>query len=198
MAVIYKPPYDSPIEDMFVRQYEKYAAPSAELVPQQEVKTICGNFILDFRIQDEAGYRVGIECDGKKFHEESRDEWRDAMILGDDQVDVIYRLRGSDIKFYIEDVLYLLSVLEPQLFKERAAANLEVLASPEVKQLRKDLGRDHYFFEYRNGDDKGFFRLEARRRIVPAGQRRFWQAAYRYAQKNGGGRLNDVIASYRN
>ena len=43
-----------------------------ELVPQKDVKTICGNFILDFRIQDETGYRVGIECDGKEFHEESR------------------------------------------------------------------------------------------------------------------------------
>jgi hypothetical protein len=198
MPVFYTPPYDSPIEDMFVRHYERYAVSSAELVPQKEIKTICGNFILDFRIQDETGYRVGIECDGKEFHEESRDEWRDAMILGGDHVDVIYRLRGSDINFYIEDVLYLLSVLEPQLFKERATVDLDVLASPEVKQLQKNRGRDHYFFEYRNGDDKGLFRLEARRRKVPDGERRFWQAAYRYAQEIGGGRLNDDIASYRN
>lgn len=49
------------------------------------------------------GYRIGIECDGKKFHNASRDEWRDAMILGGEHLDVIYRLRGSDINFYIED-----------------------------------------------------------------------------------------------
>ncbi|PTB99795.1 hypothetical protein C9993_01405 [Marinobacter sp. Z-F4-2] len=198
MPVIYNPPYDSPIEDLFVRHYEKYAAASVELVAQKEVDTICGRFILDFLVQDETGYRVGIECDGKEFHEESRDEWRDAMILGDGHVDAMYRLRGSDINFYIEDILFLLAELEPIIFRDRAHANLEVLASPEIKGLKKDHGRDHYFFKYRNGDDKGFFRLEARRRTVPASERRFWQSAYRYAQEVGGGKLDDVIYSYRN
>ena len=197
MSVIYTPPYDSPIEDIFVRYYERYAALSAKLTPQKEVKTICGNFILDFLIEDEAGYRVGIECDGKEFHEESRDEWRDAMILGDSHVDVMYRLRGSDINFYIEDILYILSKLEPDLFRERANKNLEILASTEAKGLNADHSRDHYLFEFQNEHDKGLFRLEARRRMVPVGQRRFWQEAYGYAKKLGGGRLNEIIANYR-
>ena len=197
MPVIYDPPYDSPIEDLFVRHYEKYAGPAVEFVAQKEVDTICGRFILDFLIKDEAGYRVGIECDGKEFHEESRDEWRDAMILGDGYVDVIYRLRGREINFYIEDILLLLAELEPTIFRDRAQANLGVLASPEIKELEKDHSRDRYHFMYRNGDDKGFFRLEARRRSVPPGERRFWQTAYSYAKEAGGGKLDDVIRNYR-
>ena len=186
MPVIYNPPYDSPIEDLFVRHYERYAGASVTLVPQKEVNTICGRFIIDFLIQDETGYQVGIECDGKDFHEESRDEWRDAMILGDGHVDAMYRLRGSDINFNIEDILFLLSELEPTIFRDRARDNLGVLASPEIKGLENNHGRDRYFFKYRNGDDKGSFQLEVRRVTVPAGERRFWQSAYRYAQGVGG------------
>ncbi|OAZ99911.1 hypothetical protein ADS46_12540 [Halomonas sp. G11] len=43
---------------------------------KRRLTPIYGRFILDFLVQDETGFRVGIECDGKEFHE----EWRDAMI----------------------------------------------------------------------------------------------------------------------
>ncbi|OAZ99910.1 hypothetical protein ADS46_12535 [Halomonas sp. G11] len=68
-------------------------------------------------------------------------------------MDAIYRLRGSDINFYIEDVMFLLAKLEPTIFGDRASANLEVLASTEIKRLNKDHSRDHYSFKYQNGDE---------------------------------------------
>jgi hypothetical protein len=193
----YSPPYNSPIEDFFALCYVKYAAPDIDFIPQFKVNTLCGTFIVDFALIDQSGYRIGVECDGKDFHEESRDEWRDAMILGENHIDAIYRVRGSDIQHHIEDVLFLLAELEPNLFDARAILNLSVLASLEVKELPWAHCIDQYRFHYCNDSDIGFFKLEARRRVVPATQRRFWQTAYRYALSMGGGKLDDVISSYR-
>lgn len=197
MRVIYAPPYDSPIEDKFAHHYVKYASGDVDMNPQFEVTTLCGRFIIDFVLSTSDGRRVGIECDGQEFHDESRDEWRDAMILGEGHVDAIYRLRGSDITYYIEDILYLMAVLEPYLFSIRATENLKVLASSEIQELPKSHCKDLYHFKYRNGVDVGGFRVETRRRVVPTGQRRFWQSAYRFAESIGGGTLDDVMGKYR-
>lgn len=197
MSEIYSPPYDSPIEDAFALHYARYSSDVVELISQYRTDTLCGRFIVDFVIEDENGYRIGIECDGKEFHDDSRDEWRDAMILGEGHLDVIYRLRGGDIRYCIEDVLYLLAELEPSIFGSRAVANLKVLASSEIQQLQKNRQLDSFFIQYRNGGDAGTLRVEARRRVVPLGQRRFWQTAYEYAVSRGGGRLDAVIEKYR-
>src|SRR6185437_14036254 len=132
MPPIYQPPYDSPIEDQFAQHYVKYAGDDVAMSPQVKIKTICGTFIVDFVLTTPAGCRVGIECDGKEYHDASRDEWRDAMVLGDHHLDAMYRIRGSDITYHLDDVLYLLSVLEPNLFAPRATGNLKVLASQEI------------------------------------------------------------------
>jgi hypothetical protein len=175
----------------------KFASDDVDITPQFEVTTLCGRFIIDFVLTTSDGNRVGIECDGREFHDESRDEWRDAMILGEGHVDAIYRLRGSDITYYMEDILYLMAVLEPRFFSSRATKNLEVLASSEIQELPKSHCEDLYHFKYRNEAGLGFFRVETRRRAVPTGQRRFWQSAYRFAQSIGGGTLDDVMEKYR-
>lgn len=197
MPAIYLPPYDSPIEDIFARNYVTYAADNLTFTPQVRVNTLCGVFVLDFLIEDELGYRVGIECDGKNFHDASRDEWRDAMLLGEQHVDVIYRVRGNDIVYYIEDILYMLAKLEPSLFKPHATHNLDVLASVEAQQMPKSRHSESYICAYNNDEDIGFLHLSARRHAMPVSERRFWQAAYNYALSVGGGKLDDVIAHYR-
>jgi hypothetical protein len=197
MPPYYEPPYDSPIEDQFAKRYVKYAGDAVVMLPQVQVKTICGTFIVDFVLTAPDGYRVGIECDGKEFHEPSRDEWRDAMILGGNHLDAMYRIRGSDITYHLDDVLYLLSALEPSVFASRAMSSLEVLASPEIQKidLRQDI--DNYQVAYDGQDLVGAIHIEARRQHVPTGQRRFWQAAYQHATSLGGGELDAVIADYR-
>lgn len=197
MPPTYQPPYDSPIEDEFALHYVKYAADSVLLSPQVKTQTICGLFIVDFVLSTPTGYRVGIECDGKEYHAPSRDEWRDAMILGEHHVDVIYRLRGSDITYHLEDVLYLLSELEPSLFSSRGIINLGCLATHEAREQTKGHDIDNYLIHYQDEDIAGSLNVEARRRIVPAGQRRFWQSAYRHAASLGGGQLDAVIADFR-
>lgn len=199
MSAIYAPPYDSPIEDLFAYNAVKYLADDVELMPQVSIQTICGRFVLDFLLQSPSAGRVAVECDGKEFHEESRDEWRDAMILGGGLVDAIYRLRGCDIHFHIEDLLYLMSRHDPTLMSERGITNLDLLATPEAKSFQSgERAVDIHSFHYHSVDDEqGSLRMEVRRTSVPLGQRRFWQAAYAYAKSIGGGDLDEVIASYR-
>lgn len=67
MPATYSPPYDSPIEDSFALCYVKYAALDIDFIPQFEVNTLCGPFIVDFALIDQSGYRIGVECDGKDF-----------------------------------------------------------------------------------------------------------------------------------
>lgn len=197
MPVLYAPPYDSPIEDAFAKTYAPWAAENVTFTPQVKTETLCGNFILDFLITTSSGYRVAIECDGRDFHESSRDEWRDAMILGSNHTDAIYRLRGEDINFRLDDIMYILSSLEPAIFDARALPRFKAIASPQLLEMKLEVSVDNYITSFDRAYDKGFIHVEARRQIIPKGQRRFWKTAYNFALKVGGGQLDDVIALYR-
>src|SRR5688572_5827088 len=107
-------PFDSPLEADFAWHVAKYVSNEVHLDRQVAVETICGRFVLDFVATNPAGARVAFECDGKEFHHAGRDEWRDAMILGADGVDSILRLRGSDLTYHINDVLYITAVWHPE------------------------------------------------------------------------------------
>lgn len=197
MTITYLPPYESPIEESFARHFSEYASESISMTTQAHVNTICGLFILDFLITTSNGHRIGIECDGKEFHNESRDEWRDGMILGGAHVDTIYRLRGADIHYRIEDLLLVLCNLEPGLFNSRARARLRTLASDEALRMSANADEDIYSAFITSEGGMGTLRIEARRRIIPLGQRRFWMTAYKFAVAHKGGNLDDLIATYR-
>lgn len=191
------PPYGSPLEDSFAYHLEKYVGDNVQIDSQVPSETICGLFIMDFVAHSPRIGRIGIECDGKEFHNESRDEWRDAMILGTAAVDVIYRIRGRDIAHHINDVLYCIAQLEPGLCSERGETNLRTLASSEARKLALTKDEDLYRLDYTQDEKEGALFLETRRRRVPQGQRRFWQSAYKHALSVGGGKLDDVIQSFR-
>lgn len=199
MNSAFVPPYDSPLEEIFAYHVSKYFDSELYFSPQFRVNTICGLFIVDFVAVTHLGRRIGFECDGKEFHDSSRDEWRDAMILGADGLDVIYRLRGEDLTYRMNDVLYILSRLEPDLFSERGRLNLHMLVSLATREIV--LERDASTFALVLQDDNldGIQRVWIERRFkeVPLGQRQFWQSAYAFACSVGGGNLDGVIASYR-
>ena len=131
----YSPPYGSPLENDFAYQVVKHLDVAVDLQAQYHVETICGLFIVDFVAVSSSGRHVGFECDGKEFHNASRDEWRDAMILGSEELDAIYRLRGADIIHQLDNILFLLSRCETELFSERGRRNLISLAHPEVRDF---------------------------------------------------------------
>lgn len=191
----YSPPYDSPIEDAFAYAVTKYLGGDVLLETQVAVATICGRFVMDFVVSSPTAGRIGIECDGRDYHDEHRDEWRDASILGGKHVDSMYRLRGSDITYHLDDVLYILCQLEPGLFSARGLMNLRVLASDEAKVKSFERSNDWHHIRYVSDED-GSLLVETRRRIVPDGQRRFWQTAFRFAESIGGGDLEEVMRRY--
>ncbi len=142
----YEPPYDSPIEDSFAWHIVKYLPPNATLTPQVEVATQCGTYRIDF-VCTSGGRTVGFECDGQKYHDEARDEWRDALILGTRRVNAIFRITGRSIFNQIERTLYLVSRCERSLFSQRGCTNLRILG--EADMLKVDRFEDVSFLEYR-------------------------------------------------
>jgi hypothetical protein len=199
VSIFYCPPYDSPIEDSFAKYAEKYFNQEVSMDTQVEIITICGNYRLDFVVTGTNGKKTAIECDGKEFHNESRDEWRDAMILGSSDIDEIYRIKGKEITYRIEDVFYALSVWSPWLFDDRQKYNLQRIATEEV--LKSNILPEDSIFSVNyidaESEQLNQFYLEKRHKNIPEGMRQFWQVAFNYAQKQGGGNLDEVIAQYR-
>ncbi|MDA8119685.1 MAG: hypothetical protein M0Z85_06445 [Gammaproteobacteria bacterium] len=197
---IYLPPYDSPLEDAFAYHAVKYLSEVACFRPQWDIQTICGRFVVDFVIESQGGHRVGFECDGKEFHDKARDEWRDAMILGSDALDAIYRLRGPDITYHMNDVLFIVSLCEPLLFSERGHLNLRSLASDDAQQINVDPVETRINITIFDEQEKQLNHIfvERRHKVIPSGHRQFWQSAFAFASEYGGGPLDEVIAAYRN
>lgn len=194
---IYSPPYDSPLEDDFAYHITKYLEPTISLIPQYEVKTICGIFRLDFMVDTLSG-KIGFECDGKDFHDVSRDEWRDSMILGSKGVDAIYRMRGQDLYYHINDILYFISRWNPELFSHRGLVNLHTLASDAVRTNSEEYSQCVAFIRYQEDEDQvPIDMIVSKRFIENSGAYQFLQTAYNFAQSVGGGNLDDVISKYR-
>lgn len=194
VLIVADPPYDSPLEDEFVHNLEKYVGELDSFDPQVAVSTICGRFILDFVAR--AGERaVGFECDGKPYHDRFRDEWRDAMILGAEAVDTIYRLRGADLYYHMEDCLFVISKLDPWLFSDRGLANLDRLASDEARSFEYDHDPNILMIAYEGPSlEPLFITIERRSSLNPEGKRLYWQTAYEYAKSEGGGDLDALLA----
>jgi very-short-patch-repair endonuclease len=190
---------DSPIEEKLAYHAIKYISDDTELISQFGIKTICGEFRVDFIIRDNKGLCVAIECDGRNFHDEHRDEWRDAMILGDSDISAILRFKGADIQYHIKDLLYLTAKAYPQFFSERGRINLEKLASSVTKNFIFEPSKTQWRITFSDSKTNQihWILVEHRHRIIPQGKRQFWQTAYKYAQSINGGNLDYVIAKYQ-
>lgn len=149
----FNPPYESPIEQAFAWRARTTLREDLSIQKQAWVSTIGGRFRLDFLIEHN-GRKVAFECDGKNFHDWYRDRWRDALILADAQCDVVYRLSGRDLWLRTDDLMYVLSRLEPQLFSERGHMNLRHLASRCVVEAEITAGEDVFIsYEREEPDD---------------------------------------------
>jgi hypothetical protein len=188
----YLPPYDSPIEDIFAYHAVKYLDPSITFAPQDSVQTICGMFRLDFVAYTSTGASIAFECDGLDYHEEGRDEWRDSLILGDAKVDAIYRLPGKAIFHCIDDLLYVVSQFNPELFSERGRINLETLSSLEARNHRPCAYNDCAFIIYSEGPVSNFI-VERRRRQTM--DKHTW-GIYHLALETGARSLDELRAAW--
>lgn len=198
---LYDPPYESPIEDIFAWHAVKYLHPGVRFDKQVWVNTICGRFRLDF-VAERDGYRVAFECDGESFHDELRDECRDAVIVWGGEVDAIYRLRGVDITYHIEDVLALCASRDPVIFSERGITNLRRLMSSTAREhLGLPKGRAWFWYPPDENDPPSLLRsvrLERRQRLeAPYGPGRYLRDFFIFAWERGGGDLDQMIELWR-
>lgn len=60
---------ESPLEEIFIQQFEKFVNDGFEIMPQYEIQNSAGLFRLDFLLKSN-DYMVAIELDGKEFHDE--------------------------------------------------------------------------------------------------------------------------------
>ena len=142
----YTPPYPGALQDEFAWHLVKYLRDDARLDAEVQVELPGALFTLDFVVDlpvagrpgDPAGLRrrVGFELGGgRSLRDHDRRLRRDATLLANGAVDTIYRFRGSDLLHHMDDVLYLASQWDADVFSERGRINLKTLASREARAL---------------------------------------------------------------
>lgn len=193
----YEPPYDSPIEDIFASNIIKYFNSYVKLTKQFRVSTFCGNFYIDF-VASLNDLKVGFECDGEEFHSPVKDEIRDALILDTKTVDIIYRLRGADLFYHIEDCLFILSKLHPVLFSDRGLTNIETLATDNAKAFSVNAHTFTVIYPQPKPLDPLLVWIEKHTLYTPKGKRNFLVEELEYAKKIGGGSLENIYNQFRN
>lgn len=87
---LYNPPYENWLEDLFAWNAVKYLSPDADLVARYPVDTIGGTVRLDFVVM-RGGQKVAFQFEGHDHRDSWPNEWRDALVLGSNAVDAIYR-----------------------------------------------------------------------------------------------------------
>lgn len=163
---LYKYSYDSPIERILGELLAK-CLPNrmVSIIPQLEINTTGGNFVLDFLLIAE-GKKYAIECDGRGFHDYLHDLYRDGILLGERFIDGMIRFTGSDLTKYPHICLLFLSRIAPSLFYNQSLHALTINArnerwnetedyDPEGKNFYDDFfdeGLEDSYGEYEYGE----------------------------------------------
>ena len=188
---------ESPLEERFIQKLEKYLSPHVTIHPQYKIATIAGKYRIDFVLMVE-NKKIAFECDGKDFHDEWKDEWRDALILGTGDINTIYRLKGCDIHTFLEDCIYLIYYFDKSLFNERYPLLAPRLISEEVltQVVESEVGwYEHICVVYQkksgDGDDLGSMQLSIERRNKDS--KGHWQVLLDEAKQNPGKSLTELM-----
>lgn len=118
---------ESPIEEIFLSHLPKFMNWGTKIVPQKWFETMSGKFRVDIALERN-GSIVVIECDGEEHHTKEMDtwydEWRDTLLLVQNKVKTIYRVRGRDIHYSIREILFIINQYDPFIFYKKNAARL--------------------------------------------------------------------------
>ena len=150
----YEPPYPGAVQDELAWHLVKVVREDARLRSEVEVEVPASAgwpgsgtgpafFTLDLVVEVPVGEgavrRVAFEAAGghgpRALRDHDRRLRRDATLLANGAVDTIYRLRGSDLLGHMDDVLYLASQWDPDLFSDRGRTNLATLATAEARTV---------------------------------------------------------------
>jgi hypothetical protein len=154
----FDPPYDSPIQQELAWVLSKYVTPNARFTKEKEISTDVSAFRVDLVLEIPGGKSIGIECDGRDFHDPLADLFRDSLILGSSNLSALYRFPGRVLANRPEDALYLLSLWEPEFFNDRLDDQRDLLVSDEVRDaFNQGAWHDAYPYvfnwNYRVGDN---------------------------------------------
>ncbi len=122
---------------------------------QFKVSTTGGKFRLDYALKCNSVY-LGLECDGKEFHDTEHDLWRDALIIGDTEITDIIRITGSQIYRNVYCCIYLIMRIYPQLFIRNERKRVSSLAVEELRDWlsgKKERHGDIADFSYERDDE---------------------------------------------
>lgn len=98
------------------------------------------DFFLDVGCLIRPGRAIGIECDGRDFHQDKvRDFCRDALMLGTGRLARIYRIEAWAIRKRELDWLRMLIALEPGLFDSVHLQTIEELGKSYDKLMGQRL-----------------------------------------------------------
>lgn len=142
--------YESPAEECLGERLRAAADSTATFQTQVWVNTKMGRFRLDILLTDKYGRRIAIEVDGKEFHEPVRDHWRTVFIVGERQVDVVYRVPASDLKINLVGVLAGLATVELLCFKEAEISRWKEVTDSNYLAAADDEGDENEEHSYRS------------------------------------------------
>lgn len=179
---------ESPIEDIFAQECAKYLDPGVAFDSQVWVDTQHGRFRIDF-VLSQSPRRVAVECDGEDFHDQFRDEFRDAILLGEMAFPEVYHFRGCDLVYHPEDCLWLMSTLTPTLFTGCGRLHLERLhrLEPIPSLCRGDT------YTLADPDDPYQRIWVFRRNIYSTPGRPYWKVLYEFARQHPHADLDELL-----
>lgn len=185
-------PCDSPIEDICAGHCLKHLRSNSSVDRQVEVDTQHGRFRIDF-VLTAGEKKIAVECDGRDFHNSYRDEFRDAILLGEGRFDTIYHFRGCDLTYYPDDCIWLMSVFNPEFFTERGLYILERLHRLDI--IRHDRSSDREDFQLRPASSLEIGMFWAFRRTIHTDpkHRIHWKYLYKFACEHPGASLDELI-----
>ena len=188
---------ESPIERIFLSEIVKYLEVGTQIGQQIEYSTKIGNFRVDFLIK-KGELEYVIELDGKEFHKEENDIWRDSFLLGERKVKTIIRIKGKDITYNINECLYFLSQVFPESFSQRGKLNLGTLIEPKNKNTIDENIKENLFdcidkfylekVEFDLDEIKRYPSIEIS--IKDSTKFKYWKKLYHFALKN---KIYDIV-----
>ncbi len=132
-------PEISDIEQILADKLSRYCA--VKWYQQVPFTTPFCNFFLDMGCSIRPDHAIGVECDGREFHQDPiRDFCRDALILGTGRLACIYRIEAWAIRKRELDWLRILGALEPGLFDRERLRTIEELGDGYDKRMGQQLG----------------------------------------------------------
>lgn len=183
-------PYESPIEQYLFTKLRSHLLPTVAFTPQVSYGTQCGVFRVDGVLVFEQ-QKIALECDGAEYHDSYRDEWRDAILLGENHVNAVLRFGGSNI---IDVPLVCLSDISrwySEFFWDRALSMLAAARNEVEFQFENE---DYSYGTYTlNGSERCF----GSSRRFQSERREMWRGYYKFAQRNPGKSLDRIVELWK-